>query len=63
MAAALDELGYLPGPPTRYNCGAADLLAGETFAYGVGASVAIMDVRTPLSYAHPSPSQETLPEL
>lgn len=45
MAAALDVLGYLPGPPTRYNCGAAETLAGETFAYGVGASVAVLDVR------------------
>lgn len=54
MAAALDVLGYLPGPPTRYNCGAADLLAGETFAYGVGTSVTIIDVRTPLISALPT---------
>ena len=46
MAAALDVLGYLPGPPTRYNCGAADTLAGETFAYGVASAVAVLDVRT-----------------
>ena len=49
MAATLDVLGYLPGPPTRYNCGAADTLASETFAYGVASSIAVLDVRRPFS--------------
>ena len=45
MAAAMDVLGCLPGPPTKHNIGAADALAGEVFAYGVAAAIAVLDVR------------------
>ena len=40
----MDVLGCLPGPPTKHNCGAADALAGEVFAYGVAAAIAVLDV-------------------
>ncbi len=46
MAAAMDVLGCLPGPPTKHNQGAADALAGEVFAYGVAAAIAVIDVRS-----------------
>lgn len=52
MAAALDVLGYLPGPPTRHNCSAAETLAGELFAYGVASAVAILDVRPSIMPHH-----------
>lgn len=43
--AAVDVLGYLPGPALPANAGACDLLAGEVFAYAVGAGVGVVDVR------------------
>lgn len=45
-AAAVDILGLLPGPATKLNAGACDLLAGEVFAYAVSAAVAVVDVST-----------------
>ena len=43
--AAVDVLGFLPGPVSKNNAGAADLLAGELFAYAVSSGVAVVDVR------------------
>ena len=43
--AAVDVLGFLPGPVSKNNAGAADLLAGELFAYAVSTGVAVVDVR------------------
>lgn len=43
-AAAVDILGILPGPSTKLNVGACDLLAGEAFAYAVSSAVAVVDV-------------------
>lgn len=43
--AAVDVLGFLPGPVSKTNAGAADLLAGELFAYAVSSGVAVVDVR------------------
>lgn len=43
--AAVDVLGFLPGPVSKSNAGAADLLAGELFAYAVSSGVAVVDVR------------------
>ncbi len=37
-------VGYLPAPASRDSCGAADLLEGQLFAYGVGAGIAIVEV-------------------
>ncbi|KAA6419923.1 MAG: hypothetical protein FRX49_10113 [Trebouxia sp. A1-2] len=42
--AAVDVLGFLPGPVSKINAGAADLLAGELFAYAVSSGVAVVDV-------------------
>ena len=42
--AAVDVLGFLPGPVSKNNAGAADLLAGELFAYAVSSGVAVVDV-------------------
>lgn len=42
--AAVDVLGFLPGPVSKNNAGAADLLAGELFAYAVSSGVAVIDV-------------------
>ena len=42
--AAVDVLGILPGPATKLNAGACDLLAGEAFAYAVSSAVAVVDV-------------------
>ena len=42
--AAVDILGSLPGPATKQNAGACDLLAGEAFAYAVSSAVAVVDV-------------------
>lgn len=47
-AAAVDVLGFLPGPVSKNNAGAADLLAGELFAYAVSSGVAVVDVSTAL---------------
>lgn len=44
--AAVDVLGFLPGPVSKNNAGAADLLAGELFAYAVSSGVAVVDVST-----------------
>lgn len=43
--AAVDVIGFLPGPVSKNNAGAADLLAGELFAYAVSSGVAVVDVR------------------
>ncbi|KAK9845287.1 hypothetical protein WJX81_002462 [Elliptochloris bilobata] len=45
MSAAIDVLGYLPGPALPANAGACDLLAGEVFAYAVGSGTGVVDVR------------------
>lgn len=42
--AAVDVLGFLPGPASKTNTGAADLLGGEALAYAVASSVAVVDV-------------------
>ncbi|KAK9829709.1 hypothetical protein WJX72_007460 [[Myrmecia] bisecta] len=42
--AAVDVLGFLPGPASKNNAGAADMLAGEAFAYAVSSAVAVVDV-------------------
>ena len=42
--AAVDVLGHLPGPVSKTNAGAGDLLAGEVFAYAVSSSIAVVDV-------------------
>ncbi|KAG2490003.1 hypothetical protein HYH03_011470 [Edaphochlamys debaryana] len=42
--SAPEVVGVLPCPCTRANRGAADLLEAQLFAYGVGSSVAIVDV-------------------
>ncbi len=58
MAAAMDVLGCLPGPPTKHNQGAADALDGEVFAYGVAAAIAVLDVRSRRqALLSPRPSQ------
>lgn len=44
--AAVDVLGHLPGPVSKTNAGAGDLLAGEVFAYAVSSSIAVVDVST-----------------
>ena len=49
--AAVDVLGFLPGPVSKNNAGAADLLAGELFAYAVSSGVAVVDVSREL-FAH-----------
>lgn len=41
----MDLVGALPGPPNnKSNKGAADLLEAELFAYGLNASVAVVEV-------------------
>ncbi|KAK9863395.1 hypothetical protein WJX84_011255 [Apatococcus fuscideae] len=42
--AAVDVLGFLPGPASKTNTGAADLLGGEALAYAVASSIAVVDV-------------------
>ncbi|KAK9867753.1 hypothetical protein WJX84_002654 [Apatococcus fuscideae] len=42
--AAVDVLGFLPGPASKHNTGAADLLGGEALAYAVASSIAVVDV-------------------
>jgi hypothetical protein len=49
----VDVLGLLPGPALKTNAGACDLLYGEAFAYAVSGSVAVVDVRSPLSTCTP----------
>lgn len=41
---SVDIVGALPGPPSKANKGAADFIESELFAYGLGASVAIVEV-------------------
>ncbi len=42
--AAVDVLGFLPGPASKHNTGAADLLGGEALAYAVASSIVVVDV-------------------
>lgn len=43
-ASALEWAGHLPAPATKANRGAADLLEGQLFAYGVGSAVGVVEV-------------------
>lgn len=43
--AAVDILGYLPGPASKANMGACAMFGGEAFAFGVASAVAVIDVR------------------
>ena len=43
--AAVDVVGFVPAPATKANRGAADILEGQLFAYGVGSGVAVVEVR------------------
>ena len=40
----MELAGVLPAPASRQNRGAADLLEGQLFAYGVGSAVGIVEV-------------------
>ncbi len=42
--SSMEAAGVLPCPATRANLGAADLLETQLFAYGVGSSVAVVEV-------------------
>ncbi|GIM02414.1 hypothetical protein Vretimale_7287, partial [Volvox reticuliferus] len=43
--SSLEVVGVLPCPATKSNQGAADLLETQLFAYGVGSSIAIVEVQ------------------
>ncbi|GLC70526.1 hypothetical protein PLESTF_000996000 [Pleodorina starrii] len=43
-SSSLEVVGVLPCPATKANQGAADLLETQLFAYGVGSSVAVVEV-------------------
>lgn len=45
VAAALDVVGYLPGPSVKQSSKCADLYSNQLFAYGAGNAVVVIDVR------------------
>ncbi len=50
-SACWDVAGFLPAPASKQNCGSADLLEDQLFAYGSGSGVVVAEVRS-LRLAH-----------